>query len=381
MLSRMKFEIEPLVAEMLDRLPNSVWSSKTSTFFDPAIGGGQFVRAIEQQLREHGHSDANIRSRVFGFEESNLHIRFAVNKYNLVGQYVRKPYEKFFELDNTMKFDVVVGNPPYQDGSKDGGQNKIYNQFAKKSLDLLKSNGIMAFITPTSVLKESKRFSLVGLDHLKIVDFRANNHFNVGIGICWWLVDKNYLGDVAVYNNVGVSQQCNTDVIYDYSTVDKGFAKLYEALKTATDTPDKRMFAQNNFGPALSKIKTKEHIHSLYKLEDKKVKLTYWSSREPYYNTDKKISIGMTKSLTDNACYIGKENFDPGYMTIKVKNNNEVDNVKSFILSEYFIEHCNKWKSLDGYGYNYGLKYLPPFDKTKTWTNEEVKIFIESHVK
>jgi hypothetical protein len=110
-------------------------------------------------------------------------------------------------------------------------------------------------------------------------------------------------------------------------------------------------------------------------------KLTYWSSREPYYNTDKKISIGMTKSLTDNACYIGKENFDPGYMTIKVKNNNEIDNVKSFILSEYFIEHCNKWKSLDGYGYNYGLKYLPPFDKTKTWTNEEVKIFIESHVK
>ena len=46
MLSRMKFEIEPLVAEMLDHLPHSVWISDSTTFFDPAIGGGQFVRAI-----------------------------------------------------------------------------------------------------------------------------------------------------------------------------------------------------------------------------------------------------------------------------------------------------------------------------------------------
>ena len=45
MLSRMKFEIEPLVAEMLDQLPKNVWTSNSTTFFDPAIGGGQFVRA------------------------------------------------------------------------------------------------------------------------------------------------------------------------------------------------------------------------------------------------------------------------------------------------------------------------------------------------
>ena len=83
MLSRLKFEIDPLVAEILDHLPESVWTSTSTTFFDPAIGGGQFVRAIEQRLRRYGHSDANIRKRVFGFEESNLHIRFAVISTNL----------------------------------------------------------------------------------------------------------------------------------------------------------------------------------------------------------------------------------------------------------------------------------------------------------
>jgi hypothetical protein len=56
-----------------------------------------------------------------------------------------------------------------------------------------------------------------------------------------------------------------------------------------------------------------------------------------------------------------------------------VDNIKSFIFSDYFKAHSQRWKDLDGYGYNYALKHLPPFDKTKSWTNEEVKDFIESH--
>jgi hypothetical protein len=149
---------------MLDQLPDSVWSSNTSTFLDPAIGGGQFVCAIEQRLRSLGYSDANIHSRVFGFEESNLHIRFAVNKYNLVGQYIQKPYEKFLELDNTMKFDVVVGNPPFNNAKKNkdtadgnggtGGNSRLYKHFRAKSLDCLKPNGTLAFVSLKNIVKD-----------------------------------------------------------------------------------------------------------------------------------------------------------------------------------------------------------------------------------
>jgi len=153
MLSRIKFEIDPLVEEILDQLPNLVWHSKTLTFFDPAIGGGQFVRAIEQRLRSCGHSDANIRNRVFGFENSELHIRYAVNKHDLVGQYVRKPYVKFFELDNTMKFDVVVGNPPYQDPDND--KRMLWNQILDKMAEITEDNGYIAVVTPSTWLTSS----------------------------------------------------------------------------------------------------------------------------------------------------------------------------------------------------------------------------------
>ena len=89
----------------------------------------------------------------------------------------------------------------------------------------------------------------------------------------------------------------------------------------------------------------------------------------------------MTKMLTEEAIYVGNKDFDSGYMTIAVKNQDEVDNIKSFILSPYFLSHCTKWKNLDGYGFNYGLKYLPKFDVTQSWTNNKVKEFIESYAR
>jgi len=148
MLSRMKFEIDPLVAKVLDQLPKSIWASNTTTFFDPAIGGGQFVKAIEQRLRAHGHSDENIHKRVFGFEESNLHIQFAINKYKLVGQYVRKPYSNFLELNDSMKFDVIVGNPPFKNGNETGGKSSLWRKIVAKSWTLLKNEGTIIMVAP-----------------------------------------------------------------------------------------------------------------------------------------------------------------------------------------------------------------------------------------
>ena len=87
MLSRMKFEIDDLVTEILDQLPQSIWTSDSTTFIDPALGGGQFVRAIEQRLRSYGHNDDNIKRRVFGCESSKLNVKYAVNKYKLIGNY------------------------------------------------------------------------------------------------------------------------------------------------------------------------------------------------------------------------------------------------------------------------------------------------------
>jgi len=145
MLGRLKFEISNLVNQVLDQLPKEVWSSSVTTFLDPSMGGGQFVRAIESRLRKYGHSDSNIANRVFGYESNVMRVRFAVNKYKLIGTYVAKDLVK--EPTN-MQFDVVIGNPPYKNKNETGGASSLWRKVITKSWGLLKDNGTMAMVTP-----------------------------------------------------------------------------------------------------------------------------------------------------------------------------------------------------------------------------------------
>jgi hypothetical protein len=125
MLKRLKFEIDPLVNDMLDKIPLSEWESETSTFLDPAMGGAQCIRPIINRLRDHGHSDENIKGRVSGIENNQLRVNFAVNKYNLIGTYMSTD---FLSWETDMKFDVIVTNPPYL--------KRGWLKFIKKAIEL-----------------------------------------------------------------------------------------------------------------------------------------------------------------------------------------------------------------------------------------------------
>lgn len=151
MLGRLKFDLNVLVDEILNQLPESIWTSTTTTFLDPAIGGGQFVISIERRLRNAGHSDENIANRVFGYEDNQMRINFAVNKHKLKGTYTVR---KFIEDNDDMKFDVIVGNPPFQ-STDDSGNRKsmstnLWSKFIKKSFDMINDGGVVAMITPAS---------------------------------------------------------------------------------------------------------------------------------------------------------------------------------------------------------------------------------------
>ena len=69
MVFRLKLD-NALANEMVSKLPESLFLSDCTSFLDPSMGGGQYVVAIEDRLRKMGHSDANIKNRVFGVEKS-----------------------------------------------------------------------------------------------------------------------------------------------------------------------------------------------------------------------------------------------------------------------------------------------------------------------
>jgi hypothetical protein len=119
--------------------------------------------------------------------------------------YERKGYKcisrtEFFTLDD-MKFDIIIGNPPYQSpkdsGDKRGSANSpLWMKIVKQSLSLLKENGTMSLITPVNIVNGgdmlTRDFLGEGRQYdLKYLDFSTNKFFNIGIPICRWIISNS----------------------------------------------------------------------------------------------------------------------------------------------------------------------------------------------
>ena len=147
MLGRLKFNFDAAIDIMLDSIPTEMYESTTTTFCDPCMGGGQLVAAIEAKLREYGHDDENIASRVFGYEENQMRVRYARNKYKLISTLDTMSVEEGI----SMKFNVIIANPPYE------GTKCLHQKFFNKSVEeMVIDGGIVCFLQPSTQYDNKK---------------------------------------------------------------------------------------------------------------------------------------------------------------------------------------------------------------------------------
>jgi site-specific DNA-methyltransferase (adenine-specific) len=406
MLGRLKFDINNLVDEILDQLPSEVWSSSTTTFLDPAIGGGQFVRVIEHRLREAGHSNKNIASRVYGYESNLMRINFAVNKYKLVGTYINKD---FLDEEFSMKFDVVVGNPPFQ--SADSSLN-LWPLFTEKGIELLNDSGHIAFVTPTTWMRPStdiKRKKELGgskyifKDFMQVYNTTAMNtgtvkqHFNVGSTFCWFVIEKSD------YNHSTVITDINNE---EFSVNLKNF-KVFpnEAPKKVITIFEKLQAHKEKFNFKGIRGKGREDLNCQL-VKDNVYQYKYVGSQYNKKNFSNEFNCMMWHSDTkhpdydipkvvinyigDIVPYIDDGNAGFQYCQVhflndknKVKGAKDLFNSKLFKLFYKFVRY--------GMHNEAGvLNALPKVDLTKRWsdndlyayfnlTDDEIK-FVESYV-
>ena len=164
------------VNEMLDKLDyhykddceqsgKSIFEEKDFKWLDPANGMGNFPIAVyyrlmdglkgqiqnEEERKKHILENMLYMSE---FNKKNIFISRQIfdikNKYRLNiyhGDSLKLDTEKEWGVK---KFDVIMGNPPYQ-RNKATGDNKLYLEFLKYCLNILKENKYILFITPTNV--------------------------------------------------------------------------------------------------------------------------------------------------------------------------------------------------------------------------------------
>lgn len=276
-----------LANQILDLLPARIWKDKNATFLDPVSKSGVFLREITKRLMkglEKEIPDPQKRAnhiytkQVFGIAITELTSllsrrtlycsKFANGKYSVCdafdndqGNIVYKKlqhtwdngtcihcgasqdvYDReegletyaypFIHTDITksifknMKFDVIVGNPPYQlsDAGHGRSASPIYHQFIQQAKKL--NPRYLTMIIPARWFAGGK-----GLDEFrgemlndkrirKLVDFENSNEVFPGVdvagGICYFLWDRDNPGLCEVTNFINGQAEKSDRILNEF---------------------------------------------------------------------------------------------------------------------------------------------------------------------
>lgn len=149
-----------LISEMLDQLPEEVWSNPNLQWLDPANGIGNFPVVAYYRLMEglqyvipekQQRSKHIIENMLYMVELNPVNCKVCKRIFNMIDKTAEPNIIQadFLEWKAPNKFDIIIGNPPYQ-GT---GRKKIYINFVDNILKFtLKNNGYLIFITPQLIL-------------------------------------------------------------------------------------------------------------------------------------------------------------------------------------------------------------------------------------
>jgi hypothetical protein len=191
------FTPKTLIDEMLNKLPPSVWKDPTLKWLDPANGIGNFPMVVYKRLMDSLPPSSNKQDcKYSGSKEKSEHIltkmlyMCEINSKNVtISKQIfgsnanicccdflneEEKWRKQFKMEKeTDKFDIIIGNPPFQpekteDDKRSGshGVKILWDKFIKKSLELIINGGFLGFITPPPWRKpESELYKLMTKDN------------------------------------------------------------------------------------------------------------------------------------------------------------------------------------------------------------------------
>jgi len=343
--------------------------------------------------------------------------------------------ERFFKGGN-MKFDIIIGNPPYQlsDGGFGASAGAIYQLFVMRAISLKPK--YLSMIIPTRWISDGKgvkEFREHMIKDKRISEFHdyvdAHTCFpsvtDIKGGVCYFLWDKDYDGKCTIYNydKEGIlvqkshrflqDESVNTNIVLRdsrWSAILKkvqqlgepSFEKIVSPLKPYGLRGDVFDNTEKYKLPPMSEIK----IESGFKVigrSDNRPAIRYIDSDYPILKN--KEAINKWKIFTQRNVGTGKTgDYIPGiiigkpnelctetYLMIGPFDNEKITiNVASYIKTKFFRVLVEMKKNTQGINKD-KFSFVPLQDFSKKWTDKELYLkyslsqedinYIESHIK
>lgn len=176
--------------EIVSYIPDSVLLKDDVKVLNVAAGHGTEAAVLVERMRTLGKTDQEI--------DKSLYL---IDKYRVFTNPLKRSFSNvytgdFLEVDLGKKFDVVIGNPPFQ-SRKSNSDNNLYVSFINKAYDFVNKGGSILMITPSTWLGKNKKskktdYSVLANNQIKeLVLFEEQNYFNVGSSISYFYLIKS----------------------------------------------------------------------------------------------------------------------------------------------------------------------------------------------
>jgi hypothetical protein len=357
-----------LIEEMLDKLPSNVWTNPELKWLDPANGIGNFPMVAYEKLLEKlpekyngpsgSYSDITSKKKyiiekmlyMVELDPANVKIsrRIFGDNANICCSNSELNFSKCIKQFGINEFDIIIGNPPFQDEVKEstgqtkkprGNKNKLYERITIYFLNnVLKSNGYLLFVTPDNILTGNKNPTYKELIKYDICDININNiktNYFPGIGqqMCYFLIRKRKTNGykTTITNNKGIS--------FDVVIEDRGINPVGDWSPNTEKLIDQYMNnnKQNNF------IRTSEK--NIKNSPDGKIKVLINSTNSIRTNDKNVEGYGVTKfilfrmqpaveGILDSTGNIGLSTDQIYYLPLEGYNKTDINKIVKFFKSE-----------------------------------------------
>jgi len=196
-----------LVRNMIDKLPPIVWRNPTLKFVDPTCKSGIFLLEIVFRLwvglKKWEPDDKKrlthiLKNMVYGYAISKTAALITRKLLYNDCKHEGNISEKLFidETGISMKFDVIVGNPPYQKQVGPKKTEPMWHKFVEKSFDYLNAGGHLCLVHPPGWREAEGRYKKTGelmlsknINHLEMYSKAEGvKTFSASIPYDWYVI-------------------------------------------------------------------------------------------------------------------------------------------------------------------------------------------------